>query len=272
MEVFSSEELESLIKSKLSLLSNLQNYTPQKQIEFSLGEVILQLLKGGKPVIKLLMINFEGQHSIYYDKSSDTKINVRNLKIFNLEVEQNKNDIILSPSDNLRVGEFEDKINLLTFRKRDRYLSIGTDSHWYIMDIFELALMPLKVNVSKAQIEFIVAFFFYDPNEIEIKHEEYRNLLLSSSKFIEKKNKKDENDSKMEKKRNEEVESYPIYFNTFKLNDTELLLSFQFSENSSLNLRNARVKFSPFIKSEKFYSLKIVICFNIVIGKIYLAL
>jgi hypothetical protein len=253
-------------------LTNLQNLTPQKQIEFYLGEVILQLLKGGKPVIKLLMINFDGQHSIYHDKSSDTKMNVRNLKIFNLEVENNKNDILLSPYDSIRVEEYEDKLNLLTFRRRDRYISIGTDSHWYIIDIFELAIMPLKLNVSKAQIEFIVAFFFYDRNEVEVMQEEYRNLILSSSKFNERKNKKDENDVKMEKKRNEEVESYPIYFNTFRLNDTELLLSFQFSENSSLNLKNAKVKFSPFIKTEKFYSFKIVKFLYVVVGKVYLSL
>lgn len=186
-------------------------------------------------------------------------MNVKNLTIINLEGE--KNEVLLSPHDTQKLGDFEDKMNLLTFRKRDSYVSIGTDSHWYTLDYFELNMMPLKLNISKVQIEFLVDFFFLG-NEKKIDEVESRNLLMSSSKFKEKKIKKEENENKSSDKKGNS-DNYPMFFKQVKVNETELLLSFQFSESSALNLKNTRIRFGLFEKKEKFYPLKIVIYYII---------
>ena len=129
-------------------------------------------------------------------------------------------------------GEFEDKLNILMFRKKDSYVKVGTGSEWYTVDYFELSLRPLRISISKAQIEFIIEFFFRENND-KNDEEEQRNVLMHTSKYREKTNAgiKKEDSSKIKPK--EDDEDYPIYIKQFKVNETELLLSFEYAENSS---------------------------------------
>jgi len=121
LELFRLEEIKNRIKlNTFSFISN--NKTKQKEITFTLKDVVLTLLKENKEIIKLMMKNFEGEHIIYTDKASDTNINVKNLKI--LDLFENKNDTILTPNFEIQnIGEFEDKIDLITFRRKDSYVS-----------------------------------------------------------------------------------------------------------------------------------------------------
>lgn len=163
-------------------------------------------------------------------------MNINNIKILDLEGE--KKSTILSPLDNISISEnFENKINLLTFRKKDSYVNIGTESEWYALDYFELNLMPLKLVVSKAQLSFIIDFFFKSGNDTyKPNYEEEYKLLMKSSKFNEKKtNEKKEPKQKTKvEKTKQKVEHFPIYFKQFKINDTQIELTFIFGEGSHL--------------------------------------
>ena len=226
MAVYKISELENLIKSNYK--SKTRNMT-QKVIKFYLNQVELILAKVGKPLYQLLIKNFEGDHLIFFDNSSDTKMNIRDIQIKNIE--NKSNDILLSSSmHHENLGGLEDKIDMLVFRKRDSYTGIGTDSQWYTLDYVELYLRPLKINISKSQIEFFVDFFFKN-NISELNEEQQRTMLLHSSKYRENSNVKKEETivKKTEKKDDEE---YPIYFKQFKINDTELILNFQYAEGS----------------------------------------
>jgi hypothetical protein len=93
----------------------------QKEIGFLLNEVSLILSKEGKEVIKLMMKKFEGDHIIYTDKSSETKVDVKDLKI--LDLIKNVNQTILSPNYEVqKIDNFEDKRNLLEYRRKDSYV------------------------------------------------------------------------------------------------------------------------------------------------------
>jgi hypothetical protein len=195
--------------------------------------------KGGRPIIELLLRQFDGEHLIYADKGSDTRMNIKDVKIRNIEIQNNSNnDVLLAPLNYQNLGDFEDRINIITFRKKDSYISIGTDSQWYTLDYFELSLRPLRINISKAQIDFIVDFFFQDTSQ-KANEDEQRNLLMNTSKFkgnttVVKKEDVSVDKSKIEKKNTQTYEDYPIYFKLFKINETELLLNFEYAEGSAL--------------------------------------
>ena len=143
------------------------------------------------------MLNFDGNHQIYEDKSSETHINVRNIRIRNIE--NGGNELILSPLYIDRTGELEDKINIITFTKKDSYIKLETQSLWYVLDYLEFSVRPISINISKNQIMFILNFFF--------------GL---------KKNDNENNEKEKEKKEN------PIYFKHFLINETEVLLNFEY--------------------------------------------
>jgi hypothetical protein len=121
MEMFSTHEIKKMIKSSLApFISNKKK--KHKEITFQLNVVTLTLSKEDKEIIKMLMKKFEGEHIIYMDKSTDTKINVKDLKI--LDLIKNKNMTILSPNFEVqKIDDFEDKRNLLEYRRKDSYVS-----------------------------------------------------------------------------------------------------------------------------------------------------
>jgi hypothetical protein len=121
LELFRLDEIKHRIKMNTSsFISNKKS--KMKEISFTLKDVVLTMLKENKEIIKLMMRNFEGEHIIYTDKSSETSINVKNLKI--LDLFKNKNETILTPNFEIQnIGDFENKIDLVTFRKKDSYVS-----------------------------------------------------------------------------------------------------------------------------------------------------
>ena len=98
--------------------------------------------------------------------------------------------MIFSPLYSDRLGNFEDKINIVTFTKKDRYVSIGTDSLWYALDYLEFNVRPVIMNISKSQIEFIVDFFFQDPS---LPDQEEQLKVIMPGKGKEPRKSKDEN-------------------------------------------------------------------------------
>ncbi len=225
---YKKTDLENKIKSVsnsklLKLKSKLRS-----EIIFNLGEVILNLCSDGKTLVQFLMLNFDGNHQIYEDKSSETHINVRNIRIRNIE--NGGNELILSPLYIDRTGELEDKINIITFTKKDSYIKLETQSLWYVLDYLEFSVRPISINISKNQIMFILNFFF--------------GL---------KKNDNENNEKEKEKKEN------PIYFKHFQINETEVLLNFEYGEGHPLNIPRTKLKFGKFDKQEKFYNMGIMI-------------
>ncbi len=121
LEIYRMDDIKTRIKMAMTPFVSYDKIK-QKEISFNLRDVGLTLLKENKEIIKLMMKNFEGKHVIYTDKASETSINVKNLKI--LDLFKNKNETILTPNYEVQdMGEFKDKKDLLTFRKRDYYVS-----------------------------------------------------------------------------------------------------------------------------------------------------
>ena len=249
MQNYKKSELEALIKN--TPVS--QGKKPlTKEISFELCEVICNLCEGGKTLIQFLMMNFEGTQEIFQDKTSETHINVRNFHIKNAE--NNRNDLIFSPLYSDRLGDFEDKINIVTFTKKDRYVSIGTDSLWYELDYIEFNVRPVIVNISKTQIEFIIDFFF---QEKSVTNQDEQIKIINVYKG-EKGSKKENSvlnslTDKLQGQNHEE--EIPIYFKHFKINETELLLNFEYGEGHPLNIPRTKLKFGTFDKQDKFYSM-----------------
>ena len=224
MSLFKKSELENKIKSVSNSKILKLNSILKSEISFNLGEVILNLCNEGKTLVQFLMLNFDGTHQIFEDKSSETHINVRNIRMRNIE--SGGNELILSPLFIDRTGELEDKINIITFTKKDSYIKLETDSLWYVLDYLEFSVRPISINISKNQIMFILNFFFGI--------------------------KKNEEDEKKEKDKKKEV---PIYFKHFQINETEVLLNFEYGEAHPLNIPRTKLKFGKFDKQEKFYSM-----------------
>ena len=153
---------------------------------------------------------------------------------------------------------------MIRFRKKDSYVSIGTESKWYVMDYLEIALQPVSINVTKYHCDFILAFFFNTTtnNETSLSEEEYKKMLINSkteSSIVEdKKSDSIISDNKKKtdtaNKQNEVSVDYPIYFKHVRINECKLNVSFFFSDGSPWNLKEAKVKFTEFEKKEKFYS------------------
>jgi len=74
-------------------------------------------------MIMLNLYGFYGEHFVFTDKSLDLYFNIKNILIKDLENE--KNTIMLSSINETKniKGEYEDRLNLLVFRKKDSYIS-----------------------------------------------------------------------------------------------------------------------------------------------------
>ena len=266
-------EIKNKIKDNLNIKNN-QIQKIIKEIRFELKEVSMTLLKNEKDVLKLLMKNLSGDQTIYEDLSSELVINIQNWKI--LDLQNPRNEILLSHQNssssqklkndtqnndnNKYLPYYENKIEMLRFRMKDSYVSIGTDSKWYVIQYLELGILPLYLNVTKNQCDFILEFFFDTDSSKNMSDSEYKRFIDELSDDDEKKGKISEykNINKNNNSNNNKPEE-PLYFNNLKVNSMKLNISFFFSNGSPFNFKKAKIKLQEFEKRDKFYSMSILI-------------
>ena len=273
LKKFKLIEIKNKIKESLNV-KNIQFQKLVKEIRFELKEVSMTLLKDEKDILKLLMKNLSGDQTLYEDSSSELVINIQNWKI--LDLQNPRNEILLSqqnsmPSSKVNseiqnseinsfVPYYENKIEMLRFRMKDNYVSIGTDSKWYVIQYLELGILPLYLNVTKSQCDFILEFFFDTDSSKNLSDAEYKKFIdeLSDdeeqqeqiSKYKIKNSNSNINGNKPEE---------PFYFNNVKVNNMKLNISFFFNHGSPWNFKKAKIKLHEFEKRDKFYSLSILI-------------
>ena len=194
-----------------------------------------------KPLLQFEMENFIGDHIIRDDKSSETRLDILKLLIKNIEHEMHQpvfQSLVYSNTKGL-----ENRLNMVFFKKKDRYIKLETNSLWYVLDDFEFNISPFSFHISKKQIVFILDFFFHS-NEKSLWDED------------KKKEKKKEGE---EEKKKKEEEVYPMYFRQFKINEIRCLLNFEYAEAHPLNVPMTKLKFHYFAKHDKFYPLSSMI-------------
>ena len=189
-----------------------------------------------KPLLQFQMKSFLGDHTIRDDKSSETRLDILKLSIKNVENEMGQ--YVFQPLVNSNAKGLENRLNMIFFKKKDRYIKLETNSLWYVLDEFEFNISPFAFHISKKQIVFILDFFFHN-NE-------------KSWDEDKKKEKKKEDEVKKTKK---EEEVYPMYFKQFKINEIRCLLNFEYADAHPLNVPMTKLKFHYFIKHDKFYPL-----------------
>ena len=263
-------EIKNKIKENLNIKNN-QIPKLVKEIRFELKEVSMTLIKNEKDYLKLLMNNLSGTQTIYEDFSSKLVINIQNCNIYDLQNPRNETLLSLqsyiSTQKQQNVNKilnnsntfYENKIEMLRFRLKDRYISIGTDSKWYVIQYLEIGILPLYLNISKSQCDFILKFFFNtDSSKSNLNDEEYKKLNDELSDE-EGQTMKSEDNKIITKNNNTNKPEEPFYFHNFKVNDTKLNISFFFSPGSPWNFKNTKIKMNEFEKKDKFYSLTILI-------------
>ena len=259
------------IKNKIRENINSKNNRKQKvikNIKFELREISMTLLNDKeKDFLILLMKNLSGEQKIYNNLGSELITNIQNLKI--LDLQNQRNEIILCQQNNISSKNknniidkkeykpvLENKIEMLRFRLKDNYISIGTDSKWYSIQYLEMGISPLYINVSKGQCDFILKFFFNTDTNKNINGEEYKKII--EEQLSEEENKKENKiKNKNDNARNKPEE--PFYFNNVKVNDMKLNISFFYGDGSPFNFKRAVIKLHEFEKRDKFYSLAVLI-------------
>ena len=263
-----------LNKIKEKIKENINNKNNKKQklikkIKFELKEISMTLLnEKEKDFLILLMKNLSGSQTIYDNLGSELVTNIQNLKI--LDLQNPGNEIILSQENNISIKNkkiienneykpyYENKIEMLRFRLKDNYISIGTNSKWYTIQYLELGILPLYINITKNQCDFILKFFFNTDTNKNMSGEEYIKII--EEELSDDDNNKKENKIKNNKnKENENKPEEPFYFNNVKVNDMKLNISFYYGDGSPFNFKRAKIKLNEFEKRDKFYSLAILI-------------
>ena len=260
MKRFKNSELEAKIKNLLT--KNKVSNKVTSHVKFSLMEVTFNLCEDKykldsenknekknkkkdkkkdiidcfKPLLQFQMKSFLGDHTIRDDKSSETRLDILKLSIKNVENEMGQ--YVFQPLVNSNAKGLENRLNMIFFKKKDRYIKLETNSLWYVLDEFEFNISPFAFHISKKQIVFILDFFFHN-NE-------------KSWDEDKKKEKKKEDEVKKTKK---EEEVYPMYFKQFKINEIRCLLNFEYADAHPLNVPMTKLKFHYFIKHDKFYPL-----------------
>ena len=242
-----------------------------KEIKFKLEEISMTLLNDKeKDFLILLMKKLTGEQMVYDDLGSELITNIENLKI--LDLQNPRNEIILSQQNNISTKNqkiiinnnneakpfYVNKIEMLRFRLKDNYISIGTDSKWYTIQYLELGILPLYLNITKNQCDFILKFFFNTDSTKNMSGEEYKKII--EEQLSDDENKKEQkivnkNDNDNDINKPEE----PFYFNNVKINDMKLNISFYYGDGSPFNFKKAEIKLKEFEKRDKFYSLSILI-------------
>jgi hypothetical protein len=92
----------------------------------------------------------------------------------------------------------------------------------------------LLINASKYHCDFIIEFFFSNPDSTPNTEEEYRNILVGGAK-TKKSNVEivttNSNKTKEKEKSENEID-YPVYFKHVRINETQLAISFFLADNS----------------------------------------
>ena len=259
------------IKDKIKENINNKNNKKQKlmkQTKFELKEVSMTLLNNReKDFLILLMKNLSGEQIIYDNLGSKLVTNIQNLKI--LDLQNPGNEIILSQQNSITAinkskienNEYkpycENKIEMLRFRLKDNYISIGTDSKWYAIQYLELGILPLYINITKNQCDFILKFFFDTDTNKNMSGEEYKKIM--EEQLADEENKKEQIIINKNNNENRSKPEEPFYFNNVKINDVKLNISFFYGDGSPFNFKKAKIKLHEFEKRDKFYSLTILI-------------
>ena len=259
MKKFKNSELEAKIKKLLG--KNKISNKITSRVKFTLWEVIFNLCEDVdkldsennkkdkknkkkdkkkdlidcfKPLLQFEMKNFIGDHTIRDDKSSETRLDISKLLIKNVEHEMSQP--VFQPLVNSNAKNLENRLNMIFFKKKDRYIKLETNSLWYVLDEFEFNISPFAFHISRKQIKFILDFFFH-----------------------KEKNSWDEDKKEKKEEQKKEDEVNPIYFKQFKINEILCLLNFEYAEAHPLNVPMTKLKFHYFIKHDKFYPLSSMI-------------
>ena len=196
------------------------------------------LLENFKPLLQFQMNEFNGDHTIRDDKSSETRVYVSQLLIKNVEHEMSQP--VFQPLFNRNTKDLENRLNIITFMKKDRYIKLNTGSMWYVLDEFDLIISPFSFHISKKQIMFILDFF---------------SLNVKNQWDDDKKKKEDE-----EKKKKKKEDVFPTYFRQFKIDEIKCFLNFEYSPEASVfNVPLTKLTVKDFLKNEKFYPFSVMI-------------
>ena len=193
------------------------------------------ILDNFKPLLQFQMNEFVGEHQIKDDKSSITKLFISKLLIKNVEHEMSQPVLqqLFSPNPK----DLENRLQIIVFRKNDRYIKLHTGSMWYVLDDFDFNISPFSFHISKKQISFIINFFFKNEGD---------NIW-------------DEEDKKKEEKNKDKDGGY-IYFKHFKIDEIKCYLNFEYSPEASVfNVPLTKLTMTDFVKSCKFYPIRTMI-------------
>ena len=192
------------------------------------------ILDNFKPLLQFQMNEFLGEHTIRDDKSSETRIFVSKLLIKNVEHEMSQP--VFQPLFNPNQKDLENRLKIITFMKKDRYIKLKTGSMWYILDEFDFNISPFSFHISKKQIHFIIVFFF---------HHDYNQW---------------DEDKKKEEEKNKDKNGGNIYFRQFKIDEIKCYLNFEYSPEASIfNVPLTKLSMKEFLKYDKFYSIRTMV-------------
>ena len=196
------------------------------------------ILDNFKPLLQFQMNEFIGDHTIRDDKSSETRITLLKLLVKNVEHEMSQP--VFQPLFNPNQKDLENRLKIINFMKKDRYIKLETGSMWYILDEFDFNINPFSIHISKKQIIFILDFFFHNDN----------------NQWDEDKKKKEGEEKKKKKKEDD----YPTYFRQFKIDEIKCFLNFEYSPEASVfNVPLTKLKMRDFLKYDKFYPMSVMI-------------
>ena len=245
--LLNTNKISNLIKNEIeftlkevtfNLCEDIDNLDEKKKSMFKKKNKNSHMLDNFKPLLQFQMNNFVGNHRIREDKSSDTHISLFKLLIKNVEHEMSQP--VFQQLFYTSGKELQNKLQIITFMKKDRYIKIETGSMWYVLDEFDFNIAPFAFHISKKQIKFILDFFFHN----------------EKNQWDEDKKKKEGEEKK--KKKNEEV--YPTYFRQFKIDEIRCHLNFEYSPEASVfNVPLTKLKMRNFEKYDKFYPLSVMI-------------
>ena len=195
-------------------------------------------LENFKPLLQFQMNDFVGEHTIRDDKSSETRVYLSQLLIKNVEHEMSQP--VFQPLFNNNHKDLENRLNIIIFMKKDRYIKLNTGSMWYVLDEFDFNISPFSFHISKKQIMFILDFF-----SLNVK-----NQWDDDKKRIEGE----------EKKKNKKEDEFPTYFRQFKIDEIRCFLNFEYSPEASVfNVPLTKLTVKDFLKYDKFYPFSVMI-------------
>ena len=232
-----SEKLKYYVKFKLkevefNLCEDIDKLNEKKKKIIRIKNKSSNMYDNFKPLLQFQMNDFVGNHTIREDKSSDTHIYVSKLLIKNVEHEMSQP--VFQQLFNSNNKELLNKLTIINFQKKDRYIKLETGSMWYVLDEFDFSIRPFSFHISKKQIIFILDFFFHnDKNQWDED---------------KKKNEGEDNNKKKE-------EEYPTYFRQFKIDEIKCFLNFEYSPEASVfNVPLTKLSMRDFSKYDKFYT------------------